>query len=158
LGDLRHTAFGGPYDLAMILFGEFNVFAPAEALAILRKVAARLQPEGRLILEIQTCKAVKRAGQVAPSEQQCQSGLFSGQPYHCRTGSRWLPDEEVVVQTFLVTETASGQTRTYRSTTRAWSDDDLTDLLSNAGFSRVAPCDQWPCNTDSLKLWTARVK
>lgn len=27
LGDIRHTPFGGPYDLAMILFGEFNVFA-----------------------------------------------------------------------------------------------------------------------------------
>lgn len=156
LGDIRHTPFGGPYDLAMILFGEFNVFAPAEALAIVEKVRASLHPEGRLILEIQTYEAVERAGQVAPSEQQCESGLFSDQPYHCRTESRWLPDDEVAVQTFSVTDTADGQTRAYRSTTRAWSDGDLADLLSEAGFRGASRCDQWPCNTDSLKLWTAR--
>jgi len=155
LGDIRHTPFGGPYDLAMILFGEFNVFAPAEALVILQKVRASLHPEGHLILEVQTYETVERAGRVAQSEQQCESGLFSDQPYHCRTESCWLPDEEVAVQTFFVTEIASGQTRAYRSTTRAWSDNDLTDLLSEAGVSRAAPCDQWPCNTDTLRLWTA---
>lgn len=53
---------------------------------------------------------------------------------------------------------AGGQTRMYHSATRAWSDDDLTDLLSDAGFSRTAPCDQWRCNTDALRLWVARVE
>ena len=48
LGDIRHTPFGGPYDLAMILFGEFNVFSPGEAAAILHNVRASLRPEGRL--------------------------------------------------------------------------------------------------------------
>lgn len=155
LGDIRYAPFGGPYDLAMILFGEFNVFAPAEALAILQKVRASLHPDGCLILEMQTYEAVERAGQVAPSEQQCEFGLFSDQPYNCRTESRWLPDEQVAVQAFSVTDTADGQTRAYRSTTRAWSDDDLVDLLSQAGFGEVAPCGHWPCNTDALKLWTA---
>ncbi len=153
LGDIRHAAFGEPYDLAMMLFGELNVFAPAEVSAILRKVAASLRPEGRLILETQTREAVEQAGYSAPSEQECESGLFSDRPYHCRTESRWLPDEEVAVQTFSVTETANGQTRVYRSTTKAWSDHDLTTLLTDAGFHTVAPCDQWPCNTDTLKLW-----
>ena len=39
LGDIRHVDFGGPYDLVMILYGEFNVFSPAEALTILNKVS-----------------------------------------------------------------------------------------------------------------------
>lgn len=158
LGDIRHAAFGGPCDLVMMLFGEFNVFAPTEASAILRKVRASLQPEGCLILETQTREAIERAGHSESSEQQCESGLFSDQPYRCRTESRWLPDEEVTVQTFSVTEIAKGQTRAFRSTTRAWSDDDVADLLSEAGFSEAAPCDQWPCNTDTLTLWIARVK
>ena len=155
LGDIRHTPLGGPYDLAMILFGEFNVFAPAEALAILQKVRASLHPEGRMILEMQTYEAVERAGHGEPSEQQCQSGLFSDRPYHCRTESLWLPDKEVALQTFSVTKTASGETQAYRSTTRAWSDDDLMALLTDTGFHAVAPCDQWPCNTDALWLWVA---
>ena len=147
LGDIRHAPFGGAYDLVMVLFGEFNVFAPAEALAILQKVRASLHPEGRLILEIQSYEAVKRAGQVAPSEQQCECGLFSDRPYHCRTESQWLPDEEVAVQRFSVTEAANGQTRVYRSTTKAWSDNDLMALLTDVGFNEAAPCNQWPCNT-----------
>jgi SAM-dependent methyltransferase len=158
LGDICYAPFGGPYDLAMILFGEFNVFAPAEALAILQKVRASLHPESRLILEIQTYEAIERAGQSAPSEQQHKSGLFSDQPYHCRTESHWLPDEEVAVQTFSVTETANSQTQIYRSTTRAWSDHDLMALLPEAGFSEVASSDQWPCNTDALRLWAARLE
>ena len=28
LDDIRHAAFGGPYDLAMLLYGEVNVFPP----------------------------------------------------------------------------------------------------------------------------------
>lgn len=47
LGDIRHAVLSGPYDLAMILFGEFNVFAPNEAAAILHKVRTSLHPEGR---------------------------------------------------------------------------------------------------------------
>ena len=156
LGDIRYTPFGGPYDLAMILFGEFSVFAPAEALVILQKVRASLHPAGRLILEMQTHKAVEEVGQSDPSEQQCQSGLFSDRPYHCRTESRWLPNEEVTVQTFSVTEETSGQTRAYRSTTRAWSDDDLMALLTDAAFLAVAPRDRWPCNTGALRLWAAK--
>ena len=64
----------------------------------------------------------------------------------------------MTVQTFSVTETANGQTRAYRSTTRASSDDDSTDLLSEAGLHEATPCDQWPCNTDALRLWIARAK
>jgi len=156
LGDIRHVAFGGPYDLAMMLFGEFNVFSPAETLAILRKVQASLHPKSRLLLEVQTREAIEQAGHSEPSEQQCESGLFSDRPYRCQTESRWLPDEEVTVQTFSVTETANDQTRVYRSTTKAWSDHDLMELLTEAGFHEAAPCDQWPCNTDALNLWITK--
>ena len=156
LGDLRHVDFAGPYDLAMILFGEFNVFAPDEILAILRKIRAALRPTGRLILEIQTYDDVKLMGSAEPSEQYCESGLFSSRPYRWRTENQWLPNEEATVQTFIVTETTGGQRRVYKSTTKAWSDDDLQALLSEAGFTEAVPCLQWPCNCDALRLWSAR--
>lgn len=78
LGDIRNTAFGEPYDLAMVLFGEMNVFSPAEIAAILRKCQANLAARrGRLILEIETPESVERRGHDGPSEQQCDAGLFS---------------------------------------------------------------------------------
>ena len=60
------------------------------------------------------------------------------------------------MQVFTVTEADTGKTHTYRSTTKAWSDAELRAMLMEAGFSAVARCPQWPCNTDILALWSAR--
>lgn len=155
LGDIRLVPLGGPYDLAMMLFGEFNVFSPIEIVAILRKIRVALRPEGRLIVEMQAPKGVESVGHGKPSEQMCRSGLFSDRPYHCRTENQWRPDEQVAIQTFTVTETPTGPTHRYRSTTQAWGNNDLVELLANAGFRNGAPCTEWPCNTDALTLWLA---
>lgn len=158
LGDIRQVAFGGPYDLAMILYGEMNVFSPAEACSILRKVQSSLTPRGSLIVEVQTPEAVERVGRSEPSEQEHESGLFSDRPHRCRTESRWLAEQQVAIQTFSVAEATGGQTQVYRSTTKAWPDGDLVTLLADAGFHKVSCSDEWPCNTDGLALWVASAK
>jgi SAM-dependent methyltransferase len=156
LGDIRHAAFGGPYDLAMILLGELNVFSSAEILEVLRKAQTSLVPgQGTLIVEIQTPEAVERSGRAQPSEEQSDSGLFSDLPYRCRTECRWLPDPQVAIQTFTIEDAASGETRVYRCTTKAWIPSDLTSLLEIAGFYRVSHHPDWPSNTNSLALWSA---
>lgn len=154
LGDIRQTEFGGPYDLAMILFGELNAFSPEEALAILRKAHASVAPRGGgLIVEAQTPEAVECTGRAAPSEERHESGLFSDRPHRCRTESQWLAGPRVAIQTFTVME--AGGTRIYRSTTKAWDDAGLTALLEAAGFRGVRRRPDWPCNTDDLALWNA---
>ncbi|MBN1908280.1 MAG: class I SAM-dependent methyltransferase [Pirellulales bacterium] len=156
LGDIRTAAFGGPYDLVMMLYGELNVFSPDETGGILAKAHTNLRPRGRLIVEVQTPEAVERTGRAEPSRQEADSGLFSDQP-HCRqTENRWLPEERIAVQTFHVTDTASGQITQYRNTTQAWPDAELAKLLVDAGFPEASPCDTWPCNTEDLRLWIAR--
>ncbi len=157
LGDIRQVKFGGPYDLAMILYGELNVFSPEEASAILREARASLTSRGRLMVEAQRPEAIEAMGRSQPSEQQSPSGLFSDHAYHCRTQNRWLPEQKVAIQTFSVAEAVGGQTRVFRSTTKAWPNSDLIELLLDAGFHEPARCDQWPCNTDALALWLAAV-
>jgi SAM-dependent methyltransferase len=156
LGDIRQVAFGGPYDLVMILYGELNVFSPTEVTAILRGVRASLASHGRLIVEVQTPEAVECMGRGGPSEQQYESGLFSDRPHRCHTGNQWLPEKKTAIQTFSVTEAGGGRTREYRSTTKAWADEELTELLGGAGLHEAVRCDGWPVNTDALKLWIAR--
>jgi SAM-dependent methyltransferase len=156
LGDLRRVDFSGPYDLAMLLYGELNVFSPTEVPAILRRARSSLSPTGRLIAEVQTPAAVERIGRGEPSEQFFNSGLFADGPHRCLTKNRWLPDQGVAVQTFSVTESESGHTHVYRSTTKAWSHDNLIALLKDAGFRDVSPFESWPCNTRDLVLWSAR--
>ena len=155
LGDVRKVAFGGPYDLAMILYGELNVFSPDEVSEILRKVQASLTSQARLIIEMQTPEAVERIGRTEPSEQQSEAGLFSDRPHTCRTESLWLPEQEAAIQTFSVTEAIGGQVRAYRSTTKAWTDRVLIGSLIDSGFHKVARCDEWPNNCDAMMLWDA---
>ena len=155
LGDIRRIPFNGLYDLGMILYGELNVFSPPEALAILRKVRASLEPKGRLMIEVQNPQAVESMGRAEPSEQHLQSGLFSDRPHVWRTENRWLPDQKVAIQTFSITEGESGKKRLYRSTTKAWPPNKLHLLLTNAGFSTPSPDNTWPINSDALSLWTA---
>ena len=156
LGDIRHMDFGGPYELAMILYGELNVFSPPEALEIFRKVRARLSPRGLLMVEMQTPDAIERLGRSEPTEQELESGLFSGHRHRCLTENRWLPEKQVAIQTFTVTEASDGQTRVYRSTTQSWPDDELIGMLTEAGFQEPSCCETWPSNTDALQLWIAR--
>jgi SAM-dependent methyltransferase len=156
LADIRRAAFGGPYDLAMILFGEFNVFSQAEARAILQSVQASLNPRGALIIEAHTPEVVESMGRSEPSQQRLHSGLFSDRPHLCRTESKWLAEQKVAIQTFHITEAGGAPPKKFHSTTKAWTDPELTALLKDAGFDEVAPCDNWPCNTPDLKLWIAR--
>jgi len=60
------------------------------------------------------------------------------------------------MQTFSITEASDGRTRVYRSTTKAWANGELIELLMNAGFHKVVRCDRWPGNTNALVLWIAR--
>ncbi len=154
LGDIRRIAFGGPYDLAMLLYGEMNVFSPAEIGEILRKAQASLAAQrGALIIEYQTPEAVESIGRAEPSEDPLDSGLFSDRPHRCRTESEWIPGEQVSIQTFTIT--GAGSQQIYRNTTKAWSPSELVSLLAAAGFRNVQPRPDWPRNTDAMALWSA---
>ncbi|MHC5058971.1 MAG: class I SAM-dependent methyltransferase [Planctomycetota bacterium] len=154
-GDIRHLSFGGPHDLVMALYGEANVFSPGELVGIIRKSHEALMPGGRVILELQTPEAVERTGRGHPDDRLHESCLFSDAPHRCRSDSRWLEEAKVAIQTFTITETGTGVVSAYRNTTKAWSEEEILQLLSGAGFDRVARHDAWPCNSDALELWVA---
>jgi hypothetical protein len=139
----------------MFLYGELNVFSPAEALTILRKVRTALVPDGLLVCELQTPEAVESVGRAASSEEQSEAGLFSALPHRCRTDNQWLPEWRVAIQTFTITEEGEAESRVYRNTTQAWPDDELNALLRDAGFKAGTRSEVWPCNTDALALWIA---
>jgi SAM-dependent methyltransferase len=158
LGDIRQMTFGGPYDLAMLLYGEMNVFSPAEIGKILRQAQASLATRrGTLIVEYQTPEAVERSGHGEPSEERLDSGLFSDRPHRCRTECEWIPGQQASIQTFTITDAETGAQQIYRSTTKAWSPGELVSLLVAAGFRSVQPRPDWPGNTDAMELWSADV-
>ena len=61
--DIRHATFGTGYGLAMLIYGELNIFRPTHAASILKKAYAALLPGGLLLLEPHTMEAVRQMGE-----------------------------------------------------------------------------------------------
>jgi len=157
-GDIRSVEFGGGYELAMMVYGEFNVFSPDECRKILRKTFEALLPGGKLLLEVQTFEAVERIGRTPNSWYKSGSGLlglFSDEPYICLIENHWFDKQQTALQQFHILDAADGIVTSYRSTTRAWTNDQYRQLLKEAGFTNVAIHSGWPVHSQDLMLLEA---
>jgi len=156
LGDVLETDFGGPFELVTMLYGELNVFSPAQCRSILNKACNALAPGGRLLIERQRTHAVRKMGrETATWTRAKDGGLFSGTPYVCLTENHWFERDGVSLQCFHVLPEGEEAPVTYRSTTKAWSGADLESLLTEVGFTSVRHHEDWPVQDDSLALMSA---
>ena len=137
LGDIRKVEFGEGYDLAMLVFGEFNVFRPEEAKGLLRKMHHALLPGGILLLEPQDFETVKREGKRPPAWYGTQSGLFSDKPPLCLQERFWVDDSQVTINRFHIVDMESGELTSQSATTQAYTDEELQSMLDECGFERV---------------------
>ena len=137
LGDLRTTPFPTDFDLAMFIFGEFNVFKPAHAREILQKVRASLTPSGKILLELQTFDGVEQMGNQPPSWYASAGGLFSAEPHLCLMESFWDEDQAAATERYIIVNN-TGQITRYSSTTLAYTEEYIARLLTECGFSQVA--------------------
>jgi SAM-dependent methyltransferase len=154
--DVRTADFGDGYGLAMLLFGELNVFSPDECRVILRKMHASLAPGGRLLVEPQKADAVKASGTAANTWFKAPGGLFSDRPHLCLIENHWDESSGVAVQIFHVLDVETGKVDSFRSTTRALPNDMVRNLLTQAGFEGVELRPDWPQAGDTLMLWSGR--
>ena len=157
LGDAVEADFGGPFELAMMLYGELNVFSPKDCRRILAKAHAALAPGGQLLIERQRFAAVKGLGRAPRSQTRADSGgLFSDRAYVCLTENHWFDGEAVALQCFHVLAQGDDRPVTYRSTTKAWTGVEMETLLREAGFVDVVHQDDWPVPDNGLALISAR--
>lgn len=157
-GDLREVTFGGGYDLAIMLFGEMNVFSPDDCARILSKAHGALVPGGALVLEVHTFDVVKRCG-LAPDTWYKSGGglqgLFSDAPHLCLTENHWFESCRTALQVFHIIDAQTGRVESYRSTVKAWTNDEYRQLLETAGFGAVTECSGWPSHSEDFILLTA---
>lgn len=135
--DIRSAKFGSGFDLAMLIWGEFNVFSPPDAEHILRRVAASLADYGRLVLEVHTYEAIRKRGLHPASQYATDSGLFCSQPHRCIQDNFWHADRHVATTRYTVIERGTGGTTVYAASYQAYTNPEYDDLLRKSGFSTV---------------------
>jgi SAM-dependent methyltransferase len=138
LADIRQADFGAGYNLIMFIFGELNVFRPADARQILAKAYAALEAGGQILLEVSTFEGVEKVGRQPPTWYTRQSGLFSDRPHLCLTESFWDVETAVATQRYFTLDGALGSLTHFAASTQAYQDNQYAALLLGAGFDSVA--------------------
>lgn len=135
LADVRKAEFGDGFDLVMMIFGEFNVFRPADAGLILDKARAALMPGGRLLLEVHTIEAIERMGTTAASWRSTERGLFSDRPHIRLEEAFWDADRQIATERFYIIDAASATVTRYAQSVQAYTDSEYGAMLANSGFT-----------------------
>jgi SAM-dependent methyltransferase len=140
--DLRSAVFdaegGAGFDLAMLLFGEFNTFRPADAQAILDKAYAALRPGGRLLLEPSTFGSVQAMGEPPSTWYAAPAGLWCDHPHLCLQDNAWDANQHAAVERYTIIEAESGAITQHAMTTHAYGEEELGGRLAACGFATVS--------------------
>jgi SAM-dependent methyltransferase len=136
-GDVREAELGSDYDLALLLYGQVNVFPRDQAADILRRTFEALVPFGRAVLEAQTFETVRRLGDPPPTWSASRSGLFSEAPHLLLEERAWDEASRTATERWYVIDAATSTVRRYAMSTTAYTEDELAGLLREAGFTEV---------------------
>lgn len=136
--DLRQEEFGGPYDAAMFLFGELNVFRPQELESILKRSAAALRSGGLLVLEPSRFESVyAEAQKPARWSRHPGGGLFSERPHLLLYEGFWHESQRCSIERYLVLDAESSTPSFYAATSQAYHEAELVELLAQHGFAEI---------------------
>ncbi|MBU0494572.1 MAG: class I SAM-dependent methyltransferase [Chloroflexi bacterium] len=136
--DIRTAGYGDGYGLVMLIFGEFNVFRPTETRGILEKAYRALVPNGFLLLEPHTFKAVLKIGEQPSLWYSAEKGLFSDGPHLCLQENFWDTEAKVAIERYYVINAVTGKVACHSASTKAYTDEQYRSLLVECGFREVA--------------------
>lgn len=135
--DIRTADYGRGYDLAMLLYGEFNTFSPDDAGAILIKAHDALVEGGRLLLEPHPYHIVEEEGRRGRSWYTSGSGLMAAEPHLCLTEDSWDGEQGVATRRFYVVDAVGGQVTPWAISMKAYTEGDYCTLIESCGFDHV---------------------
>jgi SAM-dependent methyltransferase len=133
--DVRHAQFGTGFDLALLIHGEFNAFAPAESDAILRKAHAALRPDGALLLEVNAPATIESG--TRRTWHSAEAGLFSDRPYLCLEEVARDADSRTESTRWYIIDADTGDVTKHAQTIRLCSRGQYDEQIRAAGFATV---------------------
>jgi SAM-dependent methyltransferase len=138
LDNVVKADFGTGYHLAMMIFGEFNVFAPLDAQAILSKAFAALTSGGILLLEPQTYASIKASGERTPTWFTGENDLFSEKSHITLQDQCWYEEFATTTERYFVIHTETGSVDSFVINRQAYTENSLRNLLQAIGFTDIS--------------------
>jgi SAM-dependent methyltransferase len=135
LDDLRTADFGAGFEIALLLYGQLNVFRRPEAESLVTRAGAALQDGGVFIVELQTYEQIQASGHAPATWSSHETGLFSPLPHILLTESFWDEDSATSTQRFYVVDTATAAVSRHALSNEAYTEDQLETLFAQAGFA-----------------------
>jgi SAM-dependent methyltransferase len=138
LADVTAADFGGgPFDLVMMVHGEFNTFARPEVEATLRRARSVLNQGGQMLIEAHPGAAVERIGRRPRAWMPAQRGLFQDHPYVRLDESDWDGTTGRAINLHWIIDAATLAVERFGTVTHAYSDAEFERLILGAGFTGV---------------------
>jgi len=135
--DIREVDYGTGFNLAMLIYGEFNVFCPTDIKGIVAKACAALNDDGLLILEPHTLAAVEKIGKKDASWDSADTGLFSEKPHLCLQERFWDQTTTTATVRYFILDAASANVSRYAVSYQAYSEQQYRSLLTDCGFEDI---------------------
>jgi len=141
--DVRSAEYGHNFDLAMLLFGEIDVFSKSDVQTILRKAYESLNDGGFLLLEPHEEGVVQANFATDPRWSTHESSLFSESPHMLLEEGFWIDAAKAAVKRWYVVASKSGVVERYSQTVQAYSKSEFTELVESCGFEVQDPPAGW---------------
>ncbi|MBT6706511.1 MAG: class I SAM-dependent methyltransferase [Chloroflexi bacterium] len=134
-GDVCSTEYGTEFDLAMLIFGEIDVFSAEDLSLIVRKARAALNTGGVMMLEPHEPGIVRANFETGRSWSSHQSGLFSERPHLLLEEGFWHDDVQMAMKRWYVVDAKTGEVTPYSQMVVQHTKDDLVQLIEAEGFT-----------------------
>jgi SAM-dependent methyltransferase len=135
--DIRQAGFPGGMGLVMLIFGEFNVFRPADAKLILTKAVEALKPGGWLLLEPHSYDMIQQIGERTASWYSSPGGLFSEKPHVVLREYFWNEQNHTTTIRYFVIDSDTSHITRFAQSFQAYHDDEYRALLMEHGFGEI---------------------
>lgn len=136
--DMRDADFGRDHGLIMLIYGEFNVFRPADIRHILRKARTALADGGILLLEPHPFAVIRHMADEGSTWYASRGGLFSYEPYIVLTETFWDEAQAAVTIRHYVVDAATAEVTPYAQSMQAYTDEEYRTVLAECGFLHIS--------------------
>ncbi len=135
--DIRQADYGAGFGLVMLIYGELNVFRPADARNILDKANHALASDGLLLLEPHTFETVRKIGEQPSIWYSAEGGLFSDGPHLCLKENSWDPASSTATIRYFIVDASTGKVTRHAQSFQAYTEAQYSSRLTDCGFDDV---------------------